>query len=361
MKKNILLFSHEFPPYIGGVGSVGYQLAKWLSEAGHKVTVLTRKQPGLSRIRGVDFIEIDVIPKLWTMSYKKWLDTVDLLAYDSIILNECAPTIVAGKYFNEKELKLCTLYLHGLEVENIYKNSIYNLARQIFGFKKHHLRAVNRVKNVVAVGQHMKSKFKRELKSDLKRHVDVIYAGLYTDEFSVEKSNSDTFTLVSASRVIKEKGYFEKLAIFEKLLETINIKWIICGDGADKGLLEERAKEKGIDDRIEFMGYCSRDSLKTIYGEADFFWLLSNYDEALPLCYIEAQLCGLPAIGRNVGGTKETIIHGTNGYLVNNNTDCENIIKDYVVNDYRFEKEQVRNSALYFDINKNLVKLVNKL
>jgi hypothetical protein len=31
-KKNIIIFSHEFPPFLGGVGKIAYDLAKLYSE-----------------------------------------------------------------------------------------------------------------------------------------------------------------------------------------------------------------------------------------------------------------------------------------------------------------------------------------
>lgn len=51
--KKVLMFSHEFPPFIGGVGSVGYQITKWLNEKGYKVDVLTRYQKILIIFRGL--------------------------------------------------------------------------------------------------------------------------------------------------------------------------------------------------------------------------------------------------------------------------------------------------------------------
>lgn len=57
---------------------------------------------------------------------QKYLKKLDLGSYDAIILNECAPTIVAGKYFSDELLNKSIVYLHGLEVENIYTKNKRN-------------------------------------------------------------------------------------------------------------------------------------------------------------------------------------------------------------------------------------------
>ena len=51
-------------------------------------------------------------------------------------------------------------------------------------------------------------------------------------------------------------------------------------------------------------------------NEASAF-LMCSKNEALGRVTIEAMFAGCPVLGRNSGGTKELIRHGTNGYLYN--------------------------------------------
>ncbi|WP_086981667.1 glycosyltransferase family 4 protein [Vibrio aphrogenes] len=357
--KKVLMFSHEFPPFIGGVGSVGYQITKWLNEKGYKVDVLTRYQKNIDYIQGVNFKVVKVAPKFWFLSYKKYLKKLDLGSYDAIILNECAPTIVAGKYFSDELLNKSIVYLHGLEVENIYTKNKRNFLRNLFGFRCDHLRAVNKAKNVIAVGKHMKSKYVESVNNELVRGVDVIYAGLDINQFDIVNTSEriKPFTLISSSRIVKEKGYFDKLEIFRFLTKKLDLNWIICGDGDDLNELKSRVNLYGLSEKVDFKGYCSRNELKKHYSNADIFWLLSNYDEALPLSYIEAQLSGLPTVGRNKGGTKETILDGINGFLVDGERDCINKLSSYIMSDKKFDRKNVRKSAMYFNIDTTLLKL----
>lgn len=69
--------------------------------------------------------------------------------------------------------------------------------------------------------------------------------------------------------------------------------------------LKEEVKREGLATSVIFLGRRNRDELSYYYSAADCFWLLSNYDECLPLVYLEAQACGIPAIGRKKGGRKK--------------------------------------------------------
>ena len=80
---------------------------------------------------------------------------------------------------------------------------------------------------------------------------------------------------------------------------------------------------------------------------ADCFWLLSNYDECLPLVYLEAQACGIPAIGRKKGGTQETIRNRRTGFLVKSDEECLEILLN---REYRYiEKDALRDFSASFD------------
>lgn len=367
MKKRVLIFSHELPPFIGGVGTVAKQLAEWFIRNKAEVDILTRTQKTTIKIEGVNIFKVDASHKLWFLSYNKYIkNNLDLDSYDLIILNEAAPTISAGMFFSASTLSKCLVYVHGLEIENIYANHIKNIPRQLFGFKFFHRRAVKHCNKLISVGNHMNKKFLSYSGIKyLENKTEIILAGIDCTVFKKEvlpKKNKKTFKLVSASRIVKEKGYFEKLEIFQNLiLSGLKLQWIICGDGNDLDELKYAVKEKKLDDFIVFKGICTRKELNTIYNEANLFWLLSRYDEALPLVYIEAQMSGIPAIGWNKGGTIDTIKNSVSGYLVNDIDDCiDKITKIYYQNLMLNEKE-ILQFASDFDMNKTLDKLAKYL
>ncbi|HIF9244532.1 TPA: glycosyltransferase family 4 protein [Photobacterium damselae] len=364
--KRVLIFSHEFPPYLGGVGSVAHQLTEWLNDLDYNVTLVTRKQKGIKPIDGVNIIQINTLPKFWFLSYGFYFLKEGLDSFDIIILNECAPTIVAGMFFNEKQRKKCLAYVHGLEIENIYSKG--NLFRKLFGYKYFHKKTIESCKRVIAVGQHMKDKFVRGSGVDDKL-IDVIYVGLDNKKFNLNcdadaDADADAvFNIVSTSRLIRGKGFFEKLEVFKRLTD-VSCQWHVIGDGDDFDEFRSEVKRLNLSDRIKIYGNIEREKLFEIYNKMDAFWLLSNFDEALPLSYVEAQLCGLPAIGYNKGGTKEVIKNGVNGFLVDSPFESIDKIKALVSakknKETIFTRESIRESCGY--INKdNCLEMLTKV
>ena len=363
--KKILIFSHEFPPYVGGVGSVGAQLATLLRDK-YEVTVLTRKLQGRQEIKGVKFIDVLTFPKLWMINYFiAFKSIVNLDEFDTIILNEAAPTYVAGLFFTPEQLKKSLVYVHGLEVEHIYQNN--SLIHKLFGLKKYHTNALNLCKKVIFVGRFMQKKFFKntELEPLLKNKNEIIYAGLDTRVFKAQKIDlysklqidTSKKILLSVGRVVKEKGFFDKYKIFRRLVkEGSSYHWIIAGEGNDIYQLKEMAKDDGLDSHITFLGRVDRGHLAPLYASSHLFWLLSNYLEALPLVYLEAQMCGTLAIGRNNSGVRETIINGRTGYLVDSDEACYNILKnkDFTV----IEEEDILSFSKQFDFHKTNTKLL---
>lgn len=363
--KKILIFSHEFPPFVGGVGSVGAQLVTLLKET-YDVTVLTRKQKGRQEIKGVKFIDIPTLPKLWMFNYYMAFKTIlDLDDYDTVILNEAAPTYVAGLFFTKEQLERSIVYVHGLEVEHIYQNK--SLLHKIFGLKKYHTKALNLCKKVIFVGKFMQEKFFKntELPTILKDKSDIIYVGLDSNIFRVKKVNlytklnisPDKDILLSVGRVVKEKGFFNKYDIFKRLMKSrYSYHWVIIGDGYALKQLKLMAKEDGLENNITFLGRVIREDLAQYYASSSLFWLLSNYSEALGLVYLEAQMSGTLAIGRNNSGVRETIVDHKTGYLVNNDEECYNILKN---RDFTsIKQEDILSFAKQFDFHKTNKKLL---
>ncbi len=97
--------------------------------------------------------------------------------------------------------------------------------------------------------------------------------------------------------------------------EFPNVRLGICGDGPQSGPLRELAETLGVDDIVTFHGPQPRDAVARHMHAADIF--LSLYDVSNcgnPL--LEAQLCGIPTITLNNGGTATVITDRVNGRIV---------------------------------------------
>ena len=87
----------------------------------------------------------------------------------------------------------------------------------------------------------------------------------------------------------------------------------LVGDGPSKGSVEQLAGELGLADRIHFAGY--RDDVPSRLAAAQVFVLATKW-EGFPRAILEAMRAGLPVIASEVGGVRESVRDGENGYVV---------------------------------------------
>jgi glycosyltransferase involved in cell wall biosynthesis len=329
----ILIFSHEFPPEIGGAGVVAQEYALYLSKAGHEVTVLTQGYADSFDFKSFRTIRVKTMKYLWFFSYRK---AIDFKKFDLIILNDIGATYTAGLFFNQSLLAKSIVVLHGSEPEKIFLKPSLKIRLSLF--KKIYLRVIDRSRYIIAVSDFMKKKFiNYTFRYDLKDKIIVLYNFIDQKIFQPSFDPSfrasigvpeDAFLLVSVSRLVIGKGYLEKIKIFEKLLDSGrgDFFWVIVGDGPDADRIKNVVNDKKLDDRVIFLGAIPRNDLSRIYSSSDLFWLLSNYEESLGLVYIEAQACGCPALGWNSSGVREAILNGKSGYLVNDESEIISLL-----------------------------------
>lgn len=360
--KKILIFSHEWPPFIGGVGTVGYQIAKWYANKGHHVEVVTRKQNTITRIDNVHFHIVDTLPYFWFLSYKKYFrNNIKLSEFDVILLNECAPAIASTGIFSDEDYQKSHLIIHGLEIENIYSSSVNNWLRKLFLFKYRHKKCCHKSRSLLFVSHFMKNKFIENTDSNFDIKAKVFYAGVDTKVFfnTDSKPLTDKISVVSASRITEMKGYKELFfAMEQSMIANQNIYWNVCGDGDFLPTLKRLVEQSTIGNRITFHGACDRNQLNKIYSENDIYVLLSKYDEALPLSYVEAQLSGLYSIGFNKGGVVETIQNETTGSLINSENELVELFAKIVSGEKKLpSRKSIAKNALVFDMDVTMTEL----
>ena len=88
--------------------------------------------------------------------------------------------------------------------------------------------------------------------------------------------------------------------------------WI--GDGEERGLLENAAREYGFADRFLITGYLMQDDARALLSACDITLFTSLY-EGLPLGILESMAYGVPIVAANVGGIGDVITSEKNGFL----------------------------------------------
>lgn len=92
-----------------------------------------------------------------------------------------------------------------------------------------------------------------------------------------------------------------------------NVTFYIVGDGHLKNRLVKLAEDLGVSDKIIFTG--SRTDIPNIIAQWDVGVLTSD-SEGLSNSIIEYMLSGLPVVATDVGGNRELVENGVNGFLV---------------------------------------------
>ncbi|MGD0283407.1 MAG: glycosyltransferase family 4 protein [Dissulfurispiraceae bacterium] len=128
-------------------------------------------------------------------------------------------------------------------------------------------------------------------------------------------SDADS-VVMSACRLIGLKGISYAIkAVAELVSKGHSIKYLIAGDGKERGKLEALAKESNISDRVVFLGRIPNSELPLYYSLADIAVFPSIADETFGISIAEAMACGAPVVSTRVGGIPEVVTEDT-GLLV---------------------------------------------
>jgi glycosyltransferase involved in cell wall biosynthesis len=118
--------------------------------------------------------------------------------------------------------------------------------------------------------------------------------------------------LVFAGRLGPQKAVD---VLLEAFAESDAATLAIAGDGPERGALERRVAELGLDGRVRFLGSVPRETVLRLFRAADASVLPSAW-ENFPHTVVEALAVGCPVIATAVGGVPEVVRDGENGLLV---------------------------------------------
>lgn len=120
--------------------------------------------------------------------------------------------------------------------------------------------------------------------------------------------------IVAIGRLHPQKGHEYLLRAARKIIPRMkNLKFLIIGDGPMKESLESCSERLGIKENVVFTG--KRDDVKDILYLSDIS-VVSSVREGFSNAVLEAMACGKPVVATDVGGNKEIIIDGKNGFIV---------------------------------------------
>lgn len=101
--------------------------------------------------------------------------------------------------------------------------------------------------------------------------------------------------------------------------QAANIRWLIVGDGEQRGALEAAVQSLGVGHVTKLLG--TRRDVPRLLAAADAC-LLSSISEGIPLTLIEAMAARLPVVSTDVGGVAEVVVPEVTGLLAPSGDDA---------------------------------------
>lgn len=137
---------------------------------------------------------------------------------------------------------------------------------------------------------------------------------------------SDEFTVLQLGRMVPRKGVdnvIRSIAVLKSRFGRDARLVIAGGNSSDPAMnrtpelerLARIAQDEGVADRVDFIGRCDRDRLRTVYSAADVF-VTTPWYEPFGITPLEAMACGTPVAGADVGGIRFSVADGITGALV---------------------------------------------
>ena len=133
---------------------------------------------------------------------------------------------------------------------------------------------------------------------------------------------NDALSLATVSRLSREKGIDIALQALKLLAARgVPFRYVIGGDGRERGSLETLTDELGLRDSVEFRGWVDGAEKWQIFRNSDVFLMPSRGDsraqqEGFGIASVEAGAFGVPAVGSRTGGVPEAVVDGETGIIV---------------------------------------------
>ena len=310
-------------PTFGGSGVVATELGIALTEHGHEVHFITYKQPVRLELisHHVHFHEVSVheYPLFHYQPYElalssKLVNVVKKYDIELLHVHYAIPHAYAG-YMAKMMLQAegitipMVTTLHGTDITLVGNHPFYKPAVTF---------SINNSDVVTSVSQSLKEDTHRlfEIENeiivvpnfiDIEKHVNP-YTECERDLMA--EPHERIITHISNLRPVKRIQ--DVIEVFDRINIEIPSRLLIVGEGPEKKSAEKLCKEKGIADKVAFLG--NSHEVDKILCFTDLF-LLPSEKESFGLAALEAMASGVPVISSDAGGLPEVNVDGVSGYL----------------------------------------------
>src|SRR5882672_10737580 len=312
-----------YPTY-GGSGVVATELGIELAALGHEVHFISYSQPFrlTGRETGIFYHEVPVsnyplfeFPPYDLALASRMAEVAEYYHLDLLHVHYAIPHSVSALLARQmlaqrgKHLPFVTT-LHGTYI------TLVGMDRSYLPITRY---AIEQSDGVTAISKYLKDRTHSVF--DIKNRIEVIYnfvnCDLYTRDSKVaeqrlEYAEPNEKILVHLSNFRPVKRLTDVIEIFDLVQQQVPSKLLLIGDGPDRSQAEWLAVQKGLHERVLFLG--KQDRVREKLALADIMLLPSDL-ESFGLAALEAMACEVVPIATRVGGLPEVVDHGKTGFL----------------------------------------------
>jgi len=320
--KRILLINNLYPPQeLGGYGRLLCDFAKILENRGHSIYVLTSDTPYLGPI---DQDQPNVDRSL--LLFGSWQNGV------------CKP-------IEDKEKIILIIKKNHEKLQNVIEHfspqlcllgNIDFLSHSIFrpllerGIPViHHFGSPNpgySVADTPKEALYIPAAASRWLKEQIAQQgyafkdFRVIYPGALVQQFKMNiLPDMDKLRIAYASIVLPYKGPHILIKALKELHDKgVDFSCSLAGTSTDEKFvnsLKNFVTQTGMDDKVAFIGFLSRENLKNFFARHNVLVFPSLVSEAFGISQVEAMAAGLTVVTSGTGGAKEIVEHRLSGVI----------------------------------------------
>lgn len=299
----ILFLSRAYPPVVGGIENMNYELSQWLPRYASVTTI--------ANTQGKKFLPF-FLP--WIAIRSVWLAR----QHDVVLLGDGVLGIVGALLKVMYPQKTVVCIVHGLDIT--FTSKIY----QTFWVK----RFLPALDALIAVGNEtIRVGVRHGIHED--RFV-FIPNGVDTQKFLrthtrdelaalLGESLEGKYLLVTSGRLAKRKGVAWFIRSVLPLLHE-NCIYIVAGDGADKHNIQAAIQESGMAKRVRMLGFTDATTRELLLNTCDLFIQpnirVAGDMEGFGISVIEAVASELPVVASRLEGLQDAITDGKSGFLV---------------------------------------------
>ena len=332
MMNRVVLVSLKYPPVYSGYGRQLESVTKNILNKSDdfNITVLTAyKESRYSEDDGYRVIDLldkyddknskTVFP--FSIAVFKWL-VANKNNYDIIHCVKAGPEAMACNMASKLLDKKLIVKVAQDELSDREIDSARGLKRQT-RLLRH--RMIKNADFFIAISEEIEQNIKN--RTGKKTKIVRIPNGVDTSQFTPADENekralrdalgfsSEEVILLYTGAINKRKGVDDLLSALEEYNSKVHLKVVLCGPVLEDLKLEEKMQKINNMGNV-FIDYRGKVSNVSEFMKAADIFILPSYSEGLPNVLLEACASGLPAVATDIGGSRDLLIDGKNGYLV---------------------------------------------